>query len=181
MDVSLNMIDLEYLTNPVFLKVKKKMTKNNDKVDITFYRKRIFQLTKDFLCGKYINAELDNSFRNYTRTCIDYFKFIDQSDIIQEEYSKINLKMPPPPVENIPLPNHLLMRHLQPISKTIPDCYPIKYINKPPKPYLPKNRNINLKDPKFRSKGVIKKNVNNTYGKKKPKKKKKDAFKKQSS
>jgi len=173
MDVSLNMIDLEYLTNPAFVKLRKKLLKTNNKEDITFYRKRIFQLTKDLLRGKYINAELDNAFSNYSRICIGYFKFSDQSDIIQHDYVDIvrNEKKTVQRELNQKAPNHLLMCTMQPVSKKITDCIPIKYIKKQQKPFMPTNRNINLKDPKFRSKGVLKKNISNTYGTQ-PKKKK---------
>jgi len=159
MDASLNMIDLEYLTNPAFLKIRTTLVKDNFNEDLKFYRKRVFQLTKDFLCGKYINAELDNAFKNYTRTCISHFKFIDHSDIIQNDYSKIkesNRKEP----KKLSAPqnvDHLLMRTVQPVSKKITDCIPIRCKSKEKKTFMPKNRNINLRDPKFRSKGISKK------------------------
>ena len=68
--------------------------------------------------------------------------------------------------------DHLMMRNVQPVSKKITDCIPIKYIKKKEKPFMPTNRKINLKDPKFRSKGLLKKNINNKYGK--PTKRKKE-------
>ena len=81
MDVSLNMIDLEYLTNRSFLKKsmlddKVEADNKNFEIDLKFYRKRIFQLTKEFLTGKHIHAELKMSFLNYSKSCIKYFKFI---------------------------------------------------------------------------------------------------------
>ena len=48
MDISLNAIDLQYLTNPCYMKREARAMKINNKEDISFYRKRIFQLTKDF-------------------------------------------------------------------------------------------------------------------------------------
>jgi len=172
MDISLNMIDLEYLTNPNFLKVKKNVKKNDYSSDIKFYRKRIFQLTKDFLCDKHINDSLKNAFINYANACIDYFKFIDQSEIIQKDYDiDIEQTKKPLTVTYQSQPNHLMMRNVQPISRTITECLPIKYKKKPPRPYMPQNRQINLRDPKFRSKGLVKKNLHNKYGKK-PKNKK---------
>ena len=173
MDISLNMIDLEYLTNPAFSKIKKIVKKDNHFEDTKFYRKRIFQLTRDLLCKKHINAELENAFNNYTRTCVDYFKFIDRSEQIQKDYEKcVSHKKSAPFLPETP-PDYLMMRNVQPISRKITECIPIKYINAPPKPFMPKNRNINLKDEKYRSKGVIKKNIHNKYGKKKKKNAKK--------
>jgi len=46
---------------------------------------------------------------------------------------------------------------------------------------MPMNRNINLKDPKFRSKGVVNKNIHNKYGKTDKKKKKKKKKEKKTS
>ena len=93
MDISVNMIDLEYLSNPSFQKKRKKeWVKKDNKKDIDFYRKRIFQLTKEFLCDKYINAHLDNAFNNYAEACIKYFKFTDQAEIIQSDYLKMKMQ-----------------------------------------------------------------------------------------
>ena len=86
MDTSLNMIDLEYLINPSFSHIKKTIITDTYSQDIKFYRKRVFQLTKDFLCENYINKELEIAFINYSQKCIEYFKFIDKSDIIQQDY-----------------------------------------------------------------------------------------------
>jgi hypothetical protein len=174
MDSSLNMIDLEYLTNRTFLKKRKMIVKDNFKEDLTFYRKRVFQLTKDFLCGKYINAELDNAFKNYTKTCMDHFKFLDHSDIIQKDYSKIKIrdKKEPKKLNHQQNVDYLLMHTMQPVTKKITDCIPIHRKSKEKKTFMPKNRNINLRDPKFRSKGLSKKNVHNKYGKAQDKKKK---------
>ena len=61
MDVSLNLIDLQYLTNPN--EMNKIMKKNEislvSKKDLEFYKKRIFQLTKDMLRGEKINTKVN--------------------------------------------------------------------------------------------------------------------------
>jgi hypothetical protein len=174
MDISLNMIDLEYLTNRSFKKKRKALVKNSNKTDINFYRKRVFQLTKDFLCGTYINAHLDNAFNNYVTACIEYFKFIDQSEIIQSDYLTMKVVENKSKKKCMPhiSPDYLMMRTAQPINIKISDCIPIKYIKKKEKLFMPTNRCINLKDPKFRSKGLLKKNINNKYEKTKNEKKK---------
>ena len=132
MDISLNIIDLEYLTNRSFQKKRRTIVKNNNKTDINFYRKRIFKLTKDFLCGTYINAHLDNAFHNYSAACIEYFKFIDQSEIIQNDYLTMKTienkskKKCTPHISS----DYLMMRTVQPVTKKISDCIPIHYIKK---------------------------------------------------
>ena len=174
MDISLNMIDLEYLTNRSFLKTMHLYNKkevNTFQKDLKFYRKRIFQLTKEFLTGKYVNAELKNSFTNYSHSCIKYFKFIDKADTIQEGYPLgQNIKYSPSFISAAP-PDHLMMRSIEPVTKKITDCMTIISTKKSKKIFLPKKFNINLNDPKFRTKGVRKKNIHNKYDEKDTKKK----------
>jgi len=166
MDISLNTIDLEYLTNPQYVKKKTNVQTTSNKNEIGFYRKRIFKLTKDLLCNTYINANMDNAFHNYAEECIKYLKFKDQSEIIQGDYQNIKKKeeeMDTTSKDNL---DHLMMRKITPLSKTIKDYIPIK-IHKPKKepPFIPVSRKIDLTDPKYRTKGILKKNLPSTYGK----------------
>ena len=60
--------------------------KNQDK---KFYRKRISNLTKELLLNEPPNNLLPDvsfAFDNYIKTCIHYFKIIDESEIIQRDY-----------------------------------------------------------------------------------------------
>ena len=54
MDVSLNLIDLQYLTNPFEMNkiMKQKEGSFLSKKDLEFYKKRIFKQTKDMLRGE---------------------------------------------------------------------------------------------------------------------------------
>ena len=92
MDVSLNLIDLQYLTNPD--KLTKLMQKKNlqqiPRNDLDFYKKRIFQLTKDMLRGEKINTKVNKAFVNYAQICIDHFKFMDKMELIQNDYKILN-------------------------------------------------------------------------------------------
>ena len=175
MDISLNLIDLEYLTNRSFLKNRGSKTKveiDTYDIDLKFYRKRIFQLTKDFLTGHYVNADLKESFSNYSSSCIKYFKFIDKADTIQAVYSpNENIKYTPSFITPLSA-DHLIMRSKEPAIIKIPDCMHIISTKNNKKIFLPKSLNINLKDPKFRTKGVGKKNIHNMHDEKDPKKKK---------
>ena len=179
MDVSLNTIDLEYLTNPLYVRKKIQVQTKSNKNEIGFYRKRIFKLTKELLCNMHINANMDNAFRNYAEECIKYLKFKDQSEVIQEDYH--NIKKKPDLDNNNEQTNidHLMMRKITPMSNKITDYIPIK-IHKPNKapPFIPESRKIDLLDPKYRTKGILKKNVPNTYGKTNKKKKKDKTSKK---
>ena len=90
MDISKNnQIDLLYLTNPN-LKIKYNKTNENTNIvsldDIKFYRKRILIDTKEYLRGNKITEDLDNCFENYAKNLIEYYKFNDKKDILQDEY-----------------------------------------------------------------------------------------------
>ena len=162
MDISLNLIDLQYLTNPDQMsKLKqKKEFQQIPRNDLDFYKKRIFQLTKDMLRGEKINTKVNKAFVNYAQICIDHFKFTDKMELIQNEYKDIK-----PPVNkkntfNMKNSNSVMLRKKKPYRPRITDNIKIKStrINTPP--IIPKNRNFNLKDPRFREKGLKKKNIN---------------------
>jgi len=91
MDASLNLIDLQYLTNHVHFSklMKKKNLTQISQNDLEFYKKRIFKLTKDLLRGEKINTKVNKSFANYAQNCIDHFKFTDKMELIQADYKNI--------------------------------------------------------------------------------------------
>ena len=89
MDTSMNKIDLEYLTNPIYSSVKETTNISIKNNDVDFYKIRIYKITKDLIMGNFINNQVNAAFNNFTNICIDYFKFIDMRDIIQEDYEGI--------------------------------------------------------------------------------------------
>ena len=99
MDYSCNEFDLMYLINPNVLdKIQshpKNITQYNE--DLKFYRKRILQTTKDLLRNNQISEDVDESFLDFARVLINYFKFKDKSEIIQATYDKLNEKLMTPP------------------------------------------------------------------------------------
>jgi len=162
MDVSLNLIDLQYLTNPD--KLTKLMQKKNlqqiSRNDLDFYKKRIFQLTKDMLRGEKINTKVNKAFVNYAQICIDHFKFMDKMELIQNDYKDIKSPVNKKNTFNMKNSNDMMLRKKKPHRPKITDNIKIKStrINTPP--VIPKTRNFNLKDPRFREKGLKKKNIN---------------------
>jgi len=162
----MNMIDLEYLMNPIFANLHVKAEKDEIfNADKEFYKKRIFKLTKDMLRGASINAEVDKGFMGYAKICISYFKFLDKSDIIQKQYGQ-KRKVSKKPPANVAIPDHLFMRKTQAIQRTIPECIPVKVTNEKKRIlFLPKMHNINLKKSEFKTKGLGKKNEHNKYEK----------------
>ena len=163
MDCSaINMIDLEFLTNPMELQ---KLHKNNNKLqidqnDVTFYKKRIFQMAKNILLKKKTDIKVKNAFDSFCKVCIEYFKFIDKSEIIQTDYSHIKPKQKKPPKNiNLHTTNEIIMRKKKMRSPKITDHIKIKRKNNKKKTIIPKKRSFNLQDPTFQSKGLEKKNI----------------------
>jgi len=165
MDCSaINMIDLEFLTNPMELQ---KLHKNNNKLqidqnDIAFYKKRIFQMAKNILLKKKTDIKVKNAFDSFCKVCIEYFKFIDKSEIIQTDYSHIKTKQKKPTKNiNLHTTNEIIMRKKKVRSPKITDHIKIKIKrkNNKKKTIIPKKRSFNLHDPGFQLKGIEKNNI----------------------
>ena len=93
MDISTNAIDLLYLTNASTLKgitAKRKLAYN--KADLSLYRKRIFEQTRDILIGNKVEKDIYNAFNEYVGVSISHFKFLDKKEIIQKDYENIKKK-----------------------------------------------------------------------------------------
>lgn len=174
----INEITLDFLMNKEQYQkyILQKKPKKEHTREIKFYRKRIYYLTKELLLSKEqtmpLLPDVKNAFDNYTKACINYFKTIDNNDIIQEDYKDICSDVNELDVneldENIILdtkknPDDYLMRKIN-IKKNSLDGFVGKKVNKPKEIILPKEKNINLKDPSLKNKGISKKkNINNKY------------------
>ena len=156
MDISKNnQIDLLYLTNPN-LKIKYNKTKKSivSLEDIRFYRKRILIDTKEYLRGNSIKEDLDSCFKNYAKKLIEHYKFNDKKDVIQEEYKEMKKRKKNKKVPNLELikENKLMMKKIEKDKKTIEDFMPVVVKERRKKKIvLPKSKEINLKDPKYRN------------------------------
>lgn len=60
-----------------------------NKRDKKFYKKRILNVTRDLFLNDDVNVSPDvkESYNNYIKHCIEYFKMLDKSDIIQNEHN----------------------------------------------------------------------------------------------
>jgi hypothetical protein len=176
-----NQITLDCLLNKEqyakYLNSSVKKTMESNKRDRKFYKKRIMQITKDMLASDDIEIPITSdmlfAFDNFTRTCISYFKMMDKTDILQTDY--------PPPItttttnllDDLSPDNSLLLEESnKSIMRTV-KLSPItmdKFVkrismasNENP-PFIPLKREVNLKDPELRNKGIRKKkNVNTLY------------------
>ena len=177
----LNQITLDYLIDKEkFDKyISQSVNKKINKKDKKFYKKRIFSLTKELLIDSDVKIypEIKYTFDNYINSCINYFKSLDNNDIIQEDLNLINnnkSNISCSTDDNVDHANLEYIKSLK-ISENSLDNFVIKEKLGENKIILPRNKNINLKDPELKLKGVKnfkkKKNINNIYEEKKSDKK----------
>ena len=172
-----NQVTLECLMNKdtykKYVATKKKSVVN--KKDQKFYRRRILSLTKELLYPEETaTTPLTNDpnivglFQIYTRACIEHFKTLDKNDIIQEDYSTLTTETAEMSVEDIKTQaeiDQLFMRSIHVKEATTLDKF-VKRSTTAPKeePILPKQKDINLRDPALKNKGIRKKkNITNKY------------------
>ena len=160
MDISsINILDLKYLTNSHIYSTLKKKNKVTtiDFQDLEFYKKRIFQTSKNILLKKNTEKHLVGSFYSFAENCINHFKFIDKAEIIQDDYKSLSTKKSNKKSKKIDITasNQIIMREKKPRIPKITDHINIKVNkNKKKKIHIPKKRSIDLTDPKFKIKGI---------------------------
>jgi len=177
----INQITLDCLMNKEQYNkhVANKNSKKVNKKDKKFYRKRVYNLTKELLLSKEeppnLFPDVKYAFDIFVNTCINYFKAIDSNDIIQSDYENIKdslnigSNIPEINVENIQSQeeaNQLLMRTIK-INNSLDNFVKRTFTKSPDEMIIPKQKDINLKDPSLKTKGVTnslkKKNINNKY------------------
>jgi hypothetical protein len=175
-----NQITLDCLLNKEqyakYLNSSVKKTMESNKRDRKFYKKRIIQITKDMLACDDIEIPITSdilfAFDNFTRTCISYFKMMDKTDILQTDYppstisTTTNLLDVPDNAHLLEESNRSIMRSIK-LSPITMDKF-VKRISTSTSsenpPFIPLKREVNLKDPELRNKGIRKKkNVDTLY------------------
>ena len=175
----LNQITIEYLTNN---KQKKQFQKNQqgcnrnslNKKDKKFYRRRILNLTKDMLLNNYpddLLNDVKDTFDTYLKSCIGYFKLKDESEIIQDEYKIDSLldeitqnELDADDIVSPEEADKLMMRSITLHKGPLDNFVKIRYLKAKEDIILPVQKEINLKDPQFKKKGIPKKkNISQTY------------------
>ena len=176
----INQITIDYLINKdLYAKcVNKQALYENNKKDKRFYRKRISSLIKELLLGESpanVTPDVKCAFDHLAKTCIQYFKMIDSTDIIQEDYvtiienenlAKLDNILGATDALNQDDANKLLMRSINMPALTMNDFVTKQHITQLDKIVLPKERNLNLTDPLLKKKGIKsskKKNINSKY------------------
>ena len=176
----LNQTSLDFLINKKHYKIHLTNTKDKkiNRKDKKFYRKRILSLSKDLLYKEEdeinVLTDIKFAFDNYVKMCINYFKLLDRNDIIQEDYNNINEEVKEEiKEENEPSETEkflkeenekLLVRSVKMSTNKLDNFIKIKMTKQPEELIIPQQKQINLKDPNLKIKGVNKKkNINNNY------------------
>ena len=173
----LNQASLDYLINTKQYKIQLTniLNKKINKKDKKFYRRRILNLTKELLSKEeseiVTSPDIKYAFDNLVKTCVHYFKILDRNDIIQEDYNdfddEIKEEKEINETEQILKEENekLLMRSVKMSNHSLDNFIKIKMTRKPEDLIIPQQKEINLKDPVLKNKGVIKKkNIINNYG-----------------
>lgn len=154
--------------------VMKQREKQISKEDFKFYRKRIFNLFKDIISNNASNdltPDVKYAYDSFVKTTIDYFKVIDNNDLLQEEYNNIKTE------ENIlnefteentedkinySDANNLMMRLVKMDIPTLDKYVKKTKYKKDDSIFLPKSREVDIMKPELKNKG-LKKNITNIY------------------
>ena len=181
---SVNYITLETMANSdTYSKYLKKNNLDHDsvlKTEKKFYRKRILAMVKDILYNNLNNNSdcpvsdvIINSFNTFARLCVSHFKFKDTMDSIQGDYKGMNLvdKSDADAVLgndtmdgwSIDEANKLFMKQVDKKVITM-DNFVTKTSPPQDEMILPKTKEFNLKDPKYKKKDIKKGFTKNNIG-----------------
>jgi hypothetical protein len=171
---NINYITLEIMANSdTYNKYLKRNNLQHDTVlkgDKRFYRKRIAAMAKDILNNNVnnnsdspINDVIINAFNTFARLCISHFKFKDTMDNIQGDYKDmviVDTRGGASGVDTIEgwsmdEANKLFMKQIDKKVITM-DNFVTKTSPPQDEMIIPKTKDLNLKDPKYKKKDIKK-------------------------
>lgn len=169
-----NQVTLDCLLNKQMYnsQIKSKRSKQINKEERKFYRKRSFNLFKELINGNQpenLSPDIKYAYDNFINTTIQYFKTIDNNDIIQSEYKDVifsldnssnsfidsssNLK--PENLKTEILDADLLLTRSIKLEVPTLDKYVTRIRTKKKEEIImPKQKDINLNDPQLKNKGL---------------------------
>jgi hypothetical protein len=169
----INQITLDCLLNKdqysKYLNSAVHKTVESSKRDRKFYKRRILQITKDMLSAidtMDTTTDMMFAFDNFSKTCISYFKMMDKTDILQTDYNddvdetEKEVLEPPPPM-SLEEEAKSLLRNVK-INTITMDQFVKRTSTAQPTQLITFKREINLKDPDLRNKGIRKKKNSDT-------------------
>ena len=91
----INQITLDCLLNKEMMgkHVMKQREKQIDKQDFQFYKKRILHLFEELISNDYtedLSPDVKYAYDTFIKTSINYFKIVDNNDLLQEEYKDLD-------------------------------------------------------------------------------------------
>ena len=149
--------------------VMKQREKQIDKQDFQFYKKRILHLFEELISNDYtedLSPDVKYAYDTFIKTSINYFKIVDNNDLLQEEYKDLDFL---PELsdnengndsENLDISGNfmeadkLMMRS---VKMDLPlDKYVKQSSNKTrdTNVILPKQREVDLMNPELKNKGI---------------------------
>lgn len=184
---NLNSITIEYFSNTGFYNKylnKSEIEKYISKSDKKFYKKRIINETKKMLKDEFETDTLREIFNKYIFSLINHFKIIDRNEILQKQFNDLSGSVKETEFHidfsnnkiNSDISNNLNNNEnsidISDISSCNPDELLFKkndykiltmdnFVNKKQKQrekiHLPLKKNINLREPELKMKGIHKK------------------------
>lgn len=173
-----NQITLDCLLNKQMYnnQIRSKKAKQINNEERKFYRKRIFNLFKEIINGNKpddLSPDVKYAYDNFIKTSIQYFKTVDNNDIIQSEYKDVIFSLDSSNntyidssfnynTNNLEV-DLLLTRSIKLEVPTLDKYITKTRTKKKEELVLPKQKEINLNDPQLKTKGIKKNNINNIY------------------
>ncbi len=160
-------LNLQYLL--LHKSYKKQLDSPVDKIreeDLRFYKKRIYDVTKRFIkvddsdksMHLLLNSDVKVAFDNYAKLCIHYFQLTDLSDIYQETFAQqeeLLTEEKENDQEILPMQDNYKQLFFK--SENMLDRLVTRKINSSqPAEVMPIQRDINLKVPDLKKKGIKK-------------------------
>jgi hypothetical protein len=154
--------------------VKNRKAQSVNKEDKKFYKKRIYNLFKEILINKSepenLFPDVKYAYDNFINSSINYFKTIDNTDLLQEEYKTldeqeaININDIPELGDDIAVEeaDKLMMRSIKIKTPSLDKYVKRKNIKPEEKLILPKQKEVNLMDPELKVKGLNSNNSSNS-------------------
>ena len=148
--------------------VKNKKAHSINKEERKFYKKRIYNLFKEMLINKAepedLLPDVKYAYDNFLNASINYFKTIDNNDLLQEEYKTLddnnvaleNIDAIPELGDDVGVEeaDKLLMRSIKITTPSL-DKYVKRKSTKPQEMMImPKQKEVNLMDPELKVKGI---------------------------
>ena len=172
-----NQISLDCLLNKETMgkHLMKQREKQINKDELNFYRKRIYNLFKEIISNKSpsdMPPDVKYAYDTFIKTTINYFKVIDNNDLLQEEYKDVELSAQEcsEPDANVTVNvasnnevNKLLMRSVKMDIPTLDKYVKRTSVKKQDNIILPKSMEVNIMNPELKNKGLKKNNITNLY------------------